>query len=130
MATVKKVLESKNRPSVKMGYKMPNVTHTYLYCGVEGKTNKEIRARFSELKKISIEDGAKEVKLELICYGEHTGDWVFSQVFNNGAEYGAAMDKWSARWSSDAESDTKHRWKDDPCINLISISGTYEEVLT
>ena len=52
---------------------MPNVTHTYLYCGVEGKTNKEIRAHFSELKKVSIEDGAKDVKLKLICYGEHTG---------------------------------------------------------
>ena len=108
---------------------MPNVTHTYLYCGVEGKTNKEIRAHFSELKKVSIEDGAKDVKLELICYGEHTGKWIFSQVFNNGAEYGAAMDKWSVRWASDAESDIKHRWKDDHCIELISISGTYEEVL-
>jgi hypothetical protein len=101
----------------------------YLYCGVEGKTNKEIRARFSELKKLSLEDGAKDATLEVICYGEHTGHWVFSQVFNNGAEYGAAMDKWSARWESDAESSTKHRWKADPCIDLIAISGTYEEVL-
>ena len=50
---------------------MPNVPHTYLYSGVEGKTNKEIRAHFSELKKVSIEDGAKHVKLELICFGEH-----------------------------------------------------------
>lgn len=69
---------------------MPNVTHTYLYCGVEGKTNKEIRARFSELKKMALEDGAKEAKLDLICYGKYTGYWIFSQVFNNGAEYGAA----------------------------------------
>jgi len=108
---------------------MPNVTHTYLYRGVEGKTNKEIRARFSELKKLSLSDGAKDVKLELICYGEHTGHWVFSQVFNNGAEYGAAMDKWSVRWTSDIESETNQRWKGDPCIDLIAISGTYEEVL-
>lgn len=108
---------------------MPDVTHMYLYRGVEGKTNKEIRERFSELKKISLEDGAKDVKLELICYGEHTGHWVFSQIFNNGAEYGAAMDKWSARWSSDSESGLMHRWKNDNCIDLIAISGTYEEVL-
>lgn len=109
---------------------MPNVTHKYLYRGVEDKTNKEIRARFSELKKLSIEDGAKDIKLEVICYGEHTGHWVFSQIFNNGAEYGAAMDKWNVRWGSDAESETQNRWKGDPCIELISINGTYEEVLT
>lgn len=108
---------------------MPDVTHMYLYRGVEGKTNKEIRERFSELKKISLEDGAKAVKLELICYGEHTGDWVFSQIFNNGTEYGAAMDKWSARWSSDSESQLMHRWKNHNCIELIAISGTYEEVI-
>lgn len=108
---------------------MPNVTHSYLYCGVEGKSNKEIRARFSELKKLSLEDGAKSVRLELICYGKHTGHWVFSQVFNNGAEYGAAMDKWSARWSSDDSAESLHRWKADHCIDLIAISGTYEEIL-
>lgn len=108
---------------------MPKVTHTYLYRGVEGKTNKEVRARFSELKKLSIEDGAKDVKLELICYGEYTGHWVFSQVFNSGAEYGAAMDKWGARWASNSESETHHRWKEDPIIELIRISGTYEEVI-
>lgn len=109
---------------------MPNVNHMYLYSGVEGKTNKEIRARFSELKKLSIEDGAKDAKLELICYGKYTGYWVFSQIFNNGAEYGAAMDKWSARWSSDDASESKHRWKADHCINLVRCSMTYEEVLT
>ena len=108
---------------------MPKVTHTYLYSGVEGKTNKEIRARFSELKKLSLEDGAKEAKLELICYGKYTGHWIFSQVFNNGAEYGAAMDKWNARWSSDESADTKHRWQADHCINLVRIGSTYEEEL-
>lgn len=108
---------------------MATVTHTFLYCGVEGKTNKEIRARFSELKKLALEDGAREVKLELICYGEHTGHWVFSHVFNNAAECGAAMDKWGARWASDVESDSKHRWRGDHCIDLISISGTYQEML-
>lgn len=108
---------------------MPNVTHTYLYCGVEGKTNEEIRARFSELKKLSLEDGAKEAKLELICYGKYTGYWVFSQVFNNGAEYGAAMDKWSARWSSNETAGSKYRWKGDHCIDLVMSSMLYEEVL-
>ena len=109
---------------------MPNVNHMYLYSGVKGKTNNEIRARFSELKKLSIEDGAKDAKLELICYGKYTGYWVFSQIINNGAEYGAAMDKWSARWSSDDASESKHRWKADHCINLVRCSMTYEEVLT
>jgi hypothetical protein len=117
-------IECINRSSVKMGCTMPNVTHTFLYCGVEGKTNKEIRARFSELKAQALEDGAKEVKLELICYGTHTGHWVFSQVFNNASEYGVAMDKWHVRWASDEQSQTKHRWKGHDCIDLIAISGT------
>jgi hypothetical protein len=109
---------------------MARVTHTERYIGEEGKSAKQILERFSEIKKIALKHGAAEVECWSIGYGEQAGQWLFTQIFNNATEYGAAMDKWGDYWDSPESEEDIKRWSGDRCLHFQSSSATFESVLS